>query len=291
MADRQRPPIPEVVKREVRRRCGFGCVICGIPIYEYDHIPGYAIVQRHESSEITLLCDKHHTEKTRRLLDIDTVVAANSNPYNLRRGVSTSNLMHYTGDQCYVAVGSVLLTRTYQGPGTTCAAIMIDSVPMIAFTLEAGHLLLTLNAFDRDGRHILQIDRNHLAYSMHPWDITFSGDRLTIRSGHRDILLRLRFKVPHTIVVERGQFMLHGIDVMATKDYLAVVNKRLIISRGIVREAQIGLTVGKRHGAGIFVPIAPNERYSLGSYLAGDRKLVDSQFRTDAGKKRKNDKR
>jgi hypothetical protein len=36
-----RPPIPLPVKRLVRQQCAFGCVLCGLPLYEYDHIVPY----------------------------------------------------------------------------------------------------------------------------------------------------------------------------------------------------------------------------------------------------------
>ena len=56
--------IPLPVQREIRQRCGFGCVICGMPLYEYEHMEEWAVVQRHVADEITLLCDQHHREKT-----------------------------------------------------------------------------------------------------------------------------------------------------------------------------------------------------------------------------------
>jgi hypothetical protein len=80
--------IPLSIQHEVRRRCGYGCVICGIPLYEYEHMLGWANVQRHVAEEITLLCDQHHRESTGGLLPIEAVREANSNPFNLRAGVS-----------------------------------------------------------------------------------------------------------------------------------------------------------------------------------------------------------
>jgi hypothetical protein len=82
MVREQRPPIPYEIKREVRQRCGFGCVICGSPLYEYEHMEGWAVVHRHVAEEITLLCDKHHSERTKGLLPKEDVVKANNNPYN-----------------------------------------------------------------------------------------------------------------------------------------------------------------------------------------------------------------
>jgi hypothetical protein len=55
--------IPEPVKREVRQRCGFGCVICGKPLYDYDHKLGFSKVRRHVAEQITLLCPTHHADE------------------------------------------------------------------------------------------------------------------------------------------------------------------------------------------------------------------------------------
>jgi 5-methylcytosine-specific restriction endonuclease McrA len=81
-----RPPIPSKIKREVRQRCGFGCVICGSPIYEYEHMVEWCKTHHHRADELTLLCSQHHAEKTKRLLPEEKVKAANNNPYNLARG-------------------------------------------------------------------------------------------------------------------------------------------------------------------------------------------------------------
>jgi len=48
------------MQREVRQRCGFGFVICGIPIYHYDHIIDHAEVHEHTADKLTLLCPTHH---------------------------------------------------------------------------------------------------------------------------------------------------------------------------------------------------------------------------------------
>ena len=68
--------IPLPIQRDVRRRCGFGCVLCGLPLYEYDHMLGWAQAQEHAANEITLLCDQHHREKTNGLLPSGAVRAA-----------------------------------------------------------------------------------------------------------------------------------------------------------------------------------------------------------------------
>lgn len=41
--------IPLSIQRKVRQRCGFGCVICGMPLYEYEHMAEWAQVKRHNN--------------------------------------------------------------------------------------------------------------------------------------------------------------------------------------------------------------------------------------------------
>ena len=48
--------IPEGVKREVRQRCGFGCVICGLGFYDYEHFaPDFVDATEHNPAGMTLL--------------------------------------------------------------------------------------------------------------------------------------------------------------------------------------------------------------------------------------------
>ena len=87
--------IPLPIQREVRKRCGFGCVICGFPLYEYDHLTGWANVYEHVAEDITLLCDQHHKEVTNGLLPREKVFEANKSPYNLKYGLCSPLLLHY----------------------------------------------------------------------------------------------------------------------------------------------------------------------------------------------------
>ena len=189
--------IPEPVQREVRQRCGFGCVICGLPLYEYEHMEGWANVrnrpkgQQHITSEITLSCDSHHREKTNGLLPLQEVRAADAAPLNKRNGVSKPYDLHFAGNACELVVGGLIFKREL-GDGERLIALAIDGEPLVGFTLEQGHLLLTLRVFDDAGKLVLHIDRSRLVYSVSPWDISLEGGNLgnprrqeEILDGHR----------------------------------------------------------------------------------------------------------
>jgi hypothetical protein len=61
--------IPDPVKRAVRQRCGYGCVICGLSLYDYDHIdPPFEEAREHLPDDICLLCPTHHVRKSKGLI-------------------------------------------------------------------------------------------------------------------------------------------------------------------------------------------------------------------------------
>ena len=106
-----RPEIAHPMKREVRQRCGFGCVICGLRLYTYEHMEGWRKVHRHVVSEITLLCDRHQRERTNGLLPLAAVRDANANPHNTRTGVSHPSTSTIAG----VLVNWSLVATTSRG--------------------------------------------------------------------------------------------------------------------------------------------------------------------------------
>jgi len=138
-----RPDIPLPMQREVRQRCGFGCVVCGLPLYEYEHMLGWANVKQHVAEDITLLCDQHHREKTGGLLPEKEVAQANADPYNLRQGVSKPYDLHYSGTECEALVGSNRFTTQDEGYGTIMVPISVDGIPVVGFVL-AGWILDSL---------------------------------------------------------------------------------------------------------------------------------------------------
>ena len=145
------------MQREIRQRCGFGCVVCGLPLYDYDHLRGWANVHDHVASEITPLCDRHHREKGAGLLTAAAVETANQNPHNLRGGVSKPYDLHYSGDECEVTIGGNSFSATNAEYGTVLLPVSVHDTPLLAFVLGDGHLMLCLNLFDEYNQLVLQI--------------------------------------------------------------------------------------------------------------------------------------
>src|SRR5262245_16747171 len=73
--------IPADVKRAVRQACGYGCVICGSAIIEYEHVePTFENAREHDPDGITLLCPQCHGKVTRKFLSKQTVQNAMLHP-------------------------------------------------------------------------------------------------------------------------------------------------------------------------------------------------------------------
>ncbi len=268
--------IPLPVQRDVRRRCGFGCVVCGMPLYEYEHMLGWANVQRHIADEITLLCDQHHREKTAGLLPIEAVREANANPFNLRGGVSKPYDLHFLGNACNAVLGSNTFTFQYGGMPTFTVPVGVDGVPLLGFLLDDGHLLLQLRLFDETNSPILQILNNQLVYSVSSWDIRLVGRNLVIRDAPRKILVDITFDVPNRIVINRGRFLFNGVEILLTPDYFLVVNNSTMMSQCHMENCHGGIIIGSQDmDGGTAFRIADVPRY-LGDRSAAIRWAEES---------------
>jgi hypothetical protein len=259
--------IPLPIQREVRQRCGFGCVICGIPLYEYEHMEEWAEVQRHVSDEITLLCDQHHREKTGGLLPKEVVSLANENPHNLKEGVSKPYNLHFAGSIATIEIGSNTFTCQDQGYGTAMVPISVDGTPLIGLILADGHLLLNLVIFDEFNSPVLHIKNNQLYYSTESWDIQLVGTTLTVREAHRKILIEIKFCPPNKVIINRGRFLRNGVEILVRPKNILITNNSFLISGNSVTNCFGGLIIGHHDKPiGGFMAIGGIPRY------LGDRK-------------------
>jgi hypothetical protein len=216
-----RPPIPDPMQRAIRQRCAFGCVYCGLPLYEYHHINGYKKEEGHITAEITLLCDKHHREEQAGLLPRADVIAADQDPFNKRVGVCKPYDLHYAGNSCGVAIGSNQFWGSLHENGIEFVAIRICEQPIISFAREDDHLLLNVTMFDRSNSPILRIVNNALEYSVSPWDIEFIGTNLIIRDASRVFFVDMTFDPPFGLVIDRGYLFFDGYELMIEPDFIA----------------------------------------------------------------------
>ncbi|MCZ2526012.1 HNH endonuclease [Streptomyces sp. NPDC059506] len=227
----ERSPIPEGTKRVVRRRCGFGCVLCGAPIYQYDHMHDWALGGADDAENLTLLCASHHEEKTKKLIPLEKVRRANKDPFNRSRESSPAHILHYFGDSFEVILGSLRFTQKLDAEGA-CKLVSINSETLLKLRLEEGNLLITLKLYDVRGEPLVTIIDNELTYKMASWDVEFIGRALTIREGKKKIQARLAFGPPRLLNLQRGLFVHRGLRVEVTPDGVRVPNHGISLQGG-----------------------------------------------------------
>jgi len=253
--------IPSPIKREVRKRCGFGCIICGDPLYEYHHLKGWAKVKEHVAEDITLLCDRHHREVTSGLLPEKKVFEANANPQNLRDGYSSPQLLYYEGNCCTFIVGGNEFTTPETTESLFSAPLVVDGIPLLAYTLESGHLLLSAKVFDQFNMLVMEIHENHLVYTTSPWDIEVTGRTITIRENKREFLVRMTFDPPNRVTIDRARFLFNGVEILVDEDSILITNNNTLLQRNTAMNCAAGLIVGYNSGISGFMALPHLNRY------------------------------
>lgn len=240
----KRPSIPAEIKREVRQRCGFGCVICGCPIYEYDHVVEWSKTRHHKADELTLLCSKHHSEKTKKLLPREKVIAANDQPYNLVNGKSSAQTLYYSGNDFKMELGGSVSTFKGLKDGQTFSPFAIDGQPVVSFTIDGGDVLLNIKITNEAGEDLFRVNKSELIYSVGMWDIEWVGQTLTMREGFREILLEIEFDPPNKVSINRGSLHFNGIELEIGRDYIFCLNNVSLIMNCTVNGLGYGFALG-----------------------------------------------
>jgi hypothetical protein len=196
--------IPSPIAQSVRRRCGFGCVVCGMAVYQYEHFdPEFADATEHKAQGITLLGGACHDRKTRGLLSLETVKSANEHPKCLQSGFSFGPF----------DVGSQLPTVIIGSNRLECVrnVLCIGQTVVIGIDKpeEPGGPVRLSAWFHHLGHDFFRIEDNWWIASSGNWDVELEGQYITIRRAARDIILKLKTDPPNVIIVERLDFH-HG---------------------------------------------------------------------------------
>ncbi|MCZ6611158.1 MAG: HNH endonuclease signature motif containing protein [Planctomycetota bacterium] len=247
MAD-ARPPIPMPVQREIRQRCGFGCVVCGCPLYEYHHMVRYDESKPHVADEITLLCDRHHKESTNLLLTVGQITAANANPSNVENGISSPYALHFEGDACTCVIGQNRFTSALRDVNNVAILIpiSIDDTDLLYFTIDPeGNLFLDATILDECNSPLLIIVENRLAYRTQTWDIDFRGSTLTVREAARKIFFEITFEPPSQITISRARLLCNGVELLVRKGHIFVVNSGTLYVGNSFENCPAGIIIGR----------------------------------------------
>lgn len=210
--------IPPSVKRAVRQRCGFGCVICGFGFYDYEHFaPDFADAIEHNPEGMTLLCSQCNQKRARGRLSAHTVSVANANPKCLQQGFA-SEMFDFHSEPIEIKIAGVTFYDCQH-------SIVVNDRPILSVQPALGEhspVLLSGVFCDSVGRETLIITENEWSVNSGYWDVECIGPRITIRSAPRNIALVLRMNSPTGIVVEQIDMFFEGVRILGNEQELRV---------------------------------------------------------------------
>jgi len=198
--------IPDPVKREVRQRSGFGCVVCGGAVYQYEHVrPPFSEATEHRAEGITLLCGGCHDRKTRRILSVESVLGSMKHPKSREQGFSFGPFDVQGHPDVLVGPFKAIKTKTViRMFGETILGV--DAPEELG-----GPFRLSAHLRDRDGNTTLSIQQNEWRTPSANWDVEVVGQTITVRRGPGHIAVRLRTDPPHALIVERLDMIYRGV--------------------------------------------------------------------------------
>jgi len=243
--------IPAEVKRLVRQRSGFGCVVCGLAIYQYEHVdPPFADATKHLPDAITLLCAGCHDRVTRGLLSKSAVKVSMMKPKAFEKGFSFGPFDLGSGHPTVIAGGLTAIR--------TRSIIRVYRDPVLSLAPpEEGTSPFLLGALLRDdqGQVIMEIVDNEWRTPTTNWDTQILGQTIAIRRSRGDISLSLKAEPPNGIRIERLQMLHRGTTIecdpkngfgvqTATGQYFHAFPATAVGCKAAIDVTSTGLTVG-----------------------------------------------
>ncbi|APC13980.1 MULTISPECIES: SEC-C metal-binding domain-containing protein [Providencia] len=235
--------IPAAIKREVRQRCGFGCVNCGNAVYQYEHLePTFAEAIEHNPEHIVLLCGGCHDRVTRKILSKETIKLRSIKPICRQQGFSFGpfdlGLVEPT-----IKIGTLICKNVE-------SLIEIDGESIFTIkTPECEGAPFRINAFiaDRNGHEILKIIDNEWITTTSNWDVEVVGQKITIRKQRGDITLILRTEAPHSLIVEKLEMTHRGSKIKCNENEDLQINTKngqcLTSSAMNISDCQVGIQI------------------------------------------------
>lgn len=210
--------VPGDMRREVRQRCGFGCVRCGLGLYDYEHFdPDFKDATEHSAHGITLLCMQCNQKRRRGVLSVESVRVANVNPRCFEQGFSNEAFDFGQQPIEIVFAGVTFVDCNH--------LIEVDEFPILSINppeAPSAPYRLSGRFADKDGDITLKIEDNAWSAGADNWDVECIGPRITIRNGPRDIALILKAEPPTRLVVERLNMQFEGVFLRGRNEQLEI---------------------------------------------------------------------
>ncbi|WP_186251663.1 hypothetical protein [Burkholderia gladioli] len=234
--------VPVDVRRVVRKRCGFGCVICGLAYYDFEHFdPDFSEAREHNPDGMTLLCSQCNQKRARGRLSVETVARANANPKCLEQGYS-NEVFDFHSDPIEIRVGGAIFYNCWD-------LIVINNRPILSIRppVGAGAPMRLSGVFCGANQKVsLKINSNEFELNSDNWDVDCTGGKITIESDESGVSLVVRMLPPAGLVIEKIEMNFQGVFLSGDADDLRVSYDQrswITFSKTRISDSRVGIAI------------------------------------------------
>lgn len=180
--------IPQNIKEAVRKRDRFGCIICGIPVIEFDHVdPPFKDARSHDKDAIVCLCPNCHAKKSKGFISAEFLKKAMAAPFNSNKQYINYRLFD----------GATLSPRIFIGQNELHEigeAIQIYGNHILGFStnrFDTEKFFMSLNLCDQYKRKIISIEEDELIFKSDMYDFEINGTKIS--AANRECEFNLEF--------------------------------------------------------------------------------------------------
>ena len=213
--------IPASVKREIRQRSKFGCVICRSGIYFYEHIdPEYNDAFKHDADNMCCLCGACHRKVTSGHFSKEYVRKKyrETDRASLELVPPPFDFLDFHDGKAELQVGGI----SYD-PGVT-SVVKYHGQDIISVSPTDGSETAGINAvfYDDAGKRTLSIVDNQWQGATEAWDTEVVGPRIKVRKKKGSFALVLRLEPPGRIVIERLNMRVNDAHILVSEKSYAI---------------------------------------------------------------------
>lgn len=197
--------IPVEIKREVRQRCRFGCVMCGRSLTEYHHFdPPFRDATSHCPNGIVLLCRNCHDKFDK--LPIDHMRRASANPKCAQVGYAFEDDFLCPNPRCVPQVSLAHIVAT------SGQIIRHNGEVLLGLTSSGNDFPLGLTARieDQSGTLLFSIEDNELKYGVDRWDVRTCKASLVITAHDGAVAVEMNRSQPDKVSISRLRMAVAG---------------------------------------------------------------------------------
>lgn len=211
--------IPEEIKREIRKRSKFGCVICRRGFYTYEHIePLFKDATEHNPNYMCCLCGSCQGQVSSGQYSKKYVKSMYAKIQKEKIAKPPTGPLDFHDGRAELHIGSLIYSPAVKTVLRYYGIDLIRVEPGI--NDEPGSISAIFT--DSQGIMTLQLYQNEWIGSLDAWDIEVVGAMITVRRKMGEIVLKLRLDPPGRIVVERLDMRFRTCHILASEKTYAI---------------------------------------------------------------------